>query len=274
MDGYWRVATLIGWVYRWRSLWSAALFLAYLQWLHPVLLRKELFLTAYGSSDVLLGLFLVVAQGLDFVGAQIKYSCLMQRSGPRSTPPFSGLLLLGFTSLFRFFYDFILLMTIGIVFGYDIRQDQGWGLFFTLFLAMILKEGLMLGPVYEPIGGRPFVSGWRWLTGRLERVLQRQPLGWLLEMTAEVLLLLAAATGFTSTWDYLVATIPPIDPNQRAFGYLGAGLIFCMLYLASQFVFLIEENLFVLRPWQRWLRRGVFLAALLICVGAVPVGAG
>lgn len=268
------MVTLIAWAYRWRSLWLGALFLAYFQWLHPVLLRKELFLTAYGGSDVLLGLFLVVAQVLDFLGAQAKYSCLVQRSKLRSATPFSGLLLLGFTSLFRFFYDFILLMTICIVFGYDIRQDQGWTLFFFLFLAMILKEGLLLGPVYEPIGGRPFATGWRWLTERLELALRRQPLGWLLEMTAEVFLLLGAATGFTSTWDYLVATMPPINPNQMGFGYLGAGLIFCMVYLASRFVFLVEENLFALRPWQRWLGRGLFLAALLICVGGVPVGAG
>lgn len=261
-------ALIVGWAYRWRSVWSAVLFLAYLQWLHPVLLRKELFATAYGAADVPMGLLLIAAQGLEWVGAQIKFACLVRRPSHGAALPIANLLLLGATGLFRFLYVFLLLMTICIVFGYHVRQNEGWGLLLGLFFLMILKEGTILKLIYQPTSYRlPRWPG-------LQSMLQRWPFSGLLEMVAELLLLLGAATGFTSTWDYLAATVPPIEPNARAMGYLGAGVMFSMLYLASRLVFLVEENLFVASPWQRWLGRGLFVAALLICLAALPVAAG
>jgi hypothetical protein len=245
--------------------------LAYLIWIQPGVLAS------LGKTpthpDPLLGLVLALIQVLNLFAILYKGPLVQERLQGRTSNangqiPFAiGMIVTFFMVMcyMGFVSPLATWATLG-AFGIELRGTPPlWdGLlgFAYIFCMLVLNGGLMTMAIFPSLGQihRP-----PWL-----RLGEKYPMT--VEWFADIVLAAYSVTAYTIVWEQLAGSSPlqARTPQSAVVEYLGAVLMFCMVYPAANALATAEDWLASRPLWARILSGIIFIAIMVTAIAQIP----
>jgi hypothetical protein len=252
-------------LYNIRHIVFGVLFLAYVQFLHPVLLgllasarQKEL--SAWGLA---LGLVLFGIQAWELIGVWLKLPVTQEKIRQNPNPSGIAKFGVGAAQLAHLFMALMIFNNIlpffgmtRICFNYDTRFAPCF--FSTLgFLVILVKEMIVLFLFLNSKPAHPPLD-------------LNEPAVRIREMVGEVILLSFGMVAFSLSWNGIIDFLNPAEGEAFWVTLLGSILLFMTLYPPSRLVFITEEWLVRQPRLARIINLAFFAAALLASLSEVP----
>jgi hypothetical protein len=236
-------------------------FLAYFIWVQPLVLAH--LSQAPEEKNIILGLMLVGVQILELIGVWLKFPTVAARIEANRSQSWAqlGIILLVMTHIF---ITALLAITTIKLFGIDFDDS---GLFnglaaLAIFFAALIKEGFFLAGGFRLMGAKSY---------RLPPIPQIVP-PHIVEIIGDGLLAVFSALAYTVTWEQ-IASGSPIGGgsiSDTVVEYLGAMLLFFMVFPATRILYYTEElltqrpRIAVLGSW------ALLLITMCAAIAAIP----
>jgi hypothetical protein len=245
-------------LYAVRSILYGLVFIAYLLFVHPLLLNGLGDARESGQPNFWLGLAIVIFLLFEIIGIRIRWPVAVERFRRWPAESYAGTIAAGMTTLAHVGLSFFIWLNIMPIFRLGIDDDAtAVSLLITMltFVVMLVKEGVVL----ESFGG-----------GKKKHALLDldEPLVKMREMVGDFFLLVFGMAAFTLSWDALVMTMQPAEVKWQ--GFIFGAFLFMLFYLPARLVFFAEEWM-VRQPLANRIISGLFLfVAMLVAIFEVP----
>lgn len=207
--------------------------IVYFLWEQPVILIR--LSETPEQPDITLGVILLVIQLLEIVGVGLKFPAVAAEVKANPGGPAVGQFILAAAGLGHMgLVTPMLSLAILNAFGYDLKGTPPLPLALGMLIYIIgmamkdilLAHALLRNDAY---------------THPLSRIVGHAPKG--SEFIADLILTAFSALAYTVTWEWLVLmdSTPAISVWERALEYLGAGVLFCMVFPATRPVYIAQE---------------------------------
>ena len=247
-------------IFRRRYLGLTLATLAYFLWGQPVILARLVETPA--PPDVTLGVTLLAIQLLEIVGVGLKFPAVAAEVKANPGGPAVGQFILATAVLAHMgFVTPMLSLSILNAFGYDLKGTPplllGLGML-VYIIGMAMKDVLLAhallrnGPDVHP----------------LFRIATYAPKG--SEFIADLLLTAFSALAYTVAWERVVLmdSTPPISAWESVLEYVGAVVLFCMVFPATRPIYIAQEWL-VRRTRQARIRAAIRFLLLMVAATSI-----
>ncbi len=235
--------------------------IAYFLWGQPVILAR--LSETPEQPDISLGVALLAIQLLETVGVGLKFPAVAGEVQANPGGPAVGQFILAAAVLVHMgFVTPMLSLAILNAFGCDLRGEPplllGLGMI-VYIIGMAMKDLLLAHALLQ---GGPH-------TRLLFRVASYAPKE--SECIADLLLTAFSALAYTVAWEFVILmdSTPPISVPEKVLEYLGAVLLFCMVFPATRPIYIAQEWL-VRRTRQARIRAALrFLLFMVVATSIV-----
>jgi hypothetical protein len=251
------------WFYRTRNQFYSLAFLAYLWFIHPLVLETLVIARSTGQAFILLGLGVVLVQVLEPLGVWLKRPAVSERIRRWPSGSFWAQFGVGLTQLTHIFLAMMVFLHVMPLFGIDGMcfdyETRALPCLLTnlAFIAILGKELLVFFLVLE-------------MQKPAEPVDLDSPGVKLREMLGEPLLLVFGMLTFTLSWSAIMILLEPVTAESWWGSLLSSLILFMMLYPPSRLVFVVDEWLVKQKPVNRVMMVVFFLLSMLGALQEVP----